>query len=600
MLGLDQISAVLIDAGFVVDGVGSNDRASASRWVKSIADSGDDTLSGVAVIAASNVGVATSLSQLGLLGVPAVLVDVTGTARANCPVVKLPSTIGDLLDAAGVTGGAEAMRALGVFAADGTVIVAGAGAAAPRPVEPEFRPVDPRPAVPLPPDPPPAVHQPADPRPADPRPVSQFPADAAGPAELVEPGSGPRFRDTTTLPDRAADDTTPTSPHGLAVRGEVAPAMPGRLLPPPTTAVPASPVVPQGGVFASGGGHRLEDVRETEPPAPAPPPPPRPATPEPTVQAPPVPARPDNGYSPVGFDDDGFGGVTVPDVPRGAMVGLCVFVAAKGGGVGKTTATVHLAERAAESGLRVLVVDADRSQGDVRRRLGLSGPTITEAATQWRGTPEDLARFVVSPDSRRSTGKTLSADYLLGPISGAGADKRLVSDELYSAILDAACQCYDIVFVDTHPVAVDDPHDQFRLTFLPRLLSRRTRDRLVVISDWDRAKAWNALEWVTMLADGDGVSPSRIATLFNEHEENNDFGLSADSIRSKFARFDALGMLPRSDAVRHANNEQRLGFSDLKFAAAVDRALLELTGDDRFVPEVPTTKRFGWLPRRKG
>lgn len=297
------------------------------------------------------------------------------------------------------------------------------------------------------------------------------------------------------------------------------------------------------------------------------------------------------------IDDDPF---DAPDSPApseggqrrrrssGGHRGRLLVVGAKGGGVGKTTVATHMAERIAMKGISTCLIDYDRSQGDVRKRLNLQGPTMSEVVLRWDGHPDRLAEFVVVP-----TDRGLHAHYILGPRTGMLGAATVVSDIDYGEVIDAALSMYEVVVVDTHPLDASLDDEQFSTTLLPRLIGNPS-GTIVVVSDWDRAKAWNALEWTARLEET-GVSTSRIAVLFNEHDADGERGMEKDALLSRFRSALVLDPLPESSEVATANNQHRLGFADRAYTAAIDAALYQILGDETFVPE--QVKKSRWWKR---
>jgi capsular exopolysaccharide synthesis family protein len=126
-----------------------------------------------------------------------------------------------------------------------------------------------------------------------------------------------------------------------------------------------------------------------------------------------------------------------------------IVVASPTTGDGKTTIARHLAQAAAASGSRTLLIEADMRQPALARRLGiaadpgladlLAGGIALEAAIQ----PVAIAA------SRRSSGLPHAYDVMpAGSVSQTDAAALLESGAM-SALLDEASSSYDIVVLDT-------------------------------------------------------------------------------------------------------------------------------------------------------
>ena len=109
-----------------------------------------------------------------------------------------------------------------------------------------------------------------------------------------------------------------------------------------------------------------------------------------------------------------------------------VFVVAAKGGVGKTTLTTHLGQRAGEKGLRSVVVDANRGQTDITTylRLGRAGlPTIADAASAGRFEQAILAADRLNT-ARHARLDPVAFAAILGP-PPSKSDPRLVTADVY-------------------------------------------------------------------------------------------------------------------------------------------------------------------------
>lgn len=138
--------------------------------------------------------------------------------------------------------------------------------------------------------------------------------------------------------------------------------------------------------------------------------------------------------------------VSLPESDRARVI---VCFAGKGG-VGKTSSALLIAQRAAESGMRVALIDMNRGQGDIRSYLRLDSQslsTIYNAALT--GNPADA---VLDPDqvnaARHSSLPKLGFAVVLAPPADF-ADPTVVTAEVYGQVLGLLQQKADLVVVDT-------------------------------------------------------------------------------------------------------------------------------------------------------
>src|SRR5699024_2126813 len=124
---------------------------------------------------------------------------------------------------------------------------------------------------------------------------------------------------------------------------------------------------------------------------------------------------------------------------RGGFNGEVVIVTSGKGGVGKSSTAVNMAQYAAETGpdgYRVVVVDANRGQGDLIKRLRLSRlriPTVYDAALS-----KDPSRAINRPDifaPHRAQWGEISFALAPAPPFDLG-DPGVVSAKVYADVID--------------------------------------------------------------------------------------------------------------------------------------------------------------------
>ena len=283
-------------------------------------------------------------------------------------------------------------------------------------------------------------------------------------------------------------------------------------------------------------------------------------------------------------------GPRVPDRP-----GDVVFVFSGKGGVGKTTLALGLAQRAGRH-LQVVLVDANRGQGDVRTYLRLGGsalPTIWAAAASG-----DPARAVLPPGevnaARHRRLQELRFGLVMAP-HGDQVDPTTVTPAVYRAVLAAAQAVADLVVVDTQ--IVEDGVDTTGL--IDGLLIPALRDGgwALAVADTFSAGLTNTLQRVRAVHAA-GIPPDRLmSALCRVPGDFTDRQLVA--VADLFGRHTTfLGHIPATPALRSGINVGRVAHDDPALRPVLDAALERVTGDPVFHPP-PARSRRWLLPIRR-
>jgi MinD-like ATPase involved in chromosome partitioning or flagellar assembly len=283
-----------------------------------------------------------------------------------------------------------------------------------------------------------------------------------------------------------------------------------------------------------------------------------------------------------------------------------VFVFAGKGGVGKSTATISLAERAATvvSGLRVIAVDANRGQGDMRTFLKLDGadvPSIYDAAVSRN---PDVFRDVLINPKRLSGHRVDRAPIHIGVILSPEKDQSdpsVVTSQVYAKAIEYAKTKADLVFIDTQIVESFDTSGIIDDVIVPSLLDGAWG---LGLADSSTPGVQN-LMWVLNNFVERGVSTSRLMVALNKVAP--DSLIDADTMSQYVERYATwMGIAATDPLVEHTLNLGELpGSSSVgatpEFTALLDRVLFHITGITTFSQisnNTPPSKTRIKSPRR--
>lgn len=423
---------------------------------------------------------------------------------------------------------------------------------------------------------------------------------------FVKPSFGPRPAPT----DKSPRPRRPAAAPELRVVGRTSAETPSpqpapepplaRSSTPPAPSPAQQPAAPPPAPPAPPSAAASAPQRAPEPPPPAPRPAPAP-TPEPApvvrVTEPPS-ATPTEQTDPEPAQ-------SAPLAPRGQLV----FTFAGKGGVGKTTVSISLAQRAAAAGLRVVLVDANVRQGDIRGFLRLDDaalPTIYQAAATG-----ELSDAIVAP-ADLSGGRDLGTNApgfaaVFAPPSSL-VEESVVTPALYMRLVEQARDIADLVIVDTQiidptPVTLVPIVSEF---ILPNLATDAWG---VGIADSDPANLHNGETVLGMLAQ-QGVPPSRLLTLVNRAYPA--YQSIAEGMLSKFAAHSTpIGIVHETPDVKYSTSAGRGVGNEAAFADVLDMVLgrvfpNEVRGGTTVAqaqtsgqPEAPQGRRGLWSRRER-
>jgi Mrp family chromosome partitioning ATPase len=273
-----------------------------------------------------------------------------------------------------------------------------------------------------------------------------------------------------------------------------------------------------------------------------------------------------------------------------------IFTIAGKGGVGKTSLALALAQRAAVTGdLRVVLIDANRGQGDLRTYLSLnrSGlPTILDAAVT--GDPTEA---IVTPDrlaaNRPAGTEQLSFALVQAPPPGQG-DPEVITAALYHEVITAARGVAELVVIDTQIVEGAE-RGLFDELIIPMLHSHAFG---LGIADLSKPGVDNL---VTHLREfiSQGVPVSRLMTMLNRVPPTTQFDLQKTSeALSSYGQF--LASIPADPDIHSAMAYGASIHDNPVLAPVLDQILIRVTGNPVFthVPPAPAAARKRRLFRR--
>jgi cellulose biosynthesis protein BcsQ len=271
-----------------------------------------------------------------------------------------------------------------------------------------------------------------------------------------------------------------------------------------------------------------------------------------------------------------------------------LLVLAGKGGVGKSSAAAAIAGSAASSGVdglrRVVLVDANRGQGDISRLLRVAGaglPSVYDAAIS--GDPATAVCFPDQLNSARPAGLgVVEFGVVLAP-ADEQADPAVVTADVYRSVIRFAGANADLVVVDTQIVEAVDTSGLIDHLVIPLLVDGAWG---LGIADQSAPGFDNLVRRLNRFSQV-GVSSSRLMIGFNRLR--SDTTINDEVLRRTVA--------PWAAYVGAASNDPKVASSlDLaqlpppgQYRELLDAVLHRVTGLAVFSPTGPVAKS----PRRR-
>jgi hypothetical protein len=278
------------------------------------------------------------------------------------------------------------------------------------------------------------------------------------------------------------------------------------------------------------------------------------------------------------------------------------------GGVGKTTVAMATAQRAAKAGLRVVLIDANRGQGDIRTYLGMTNKDMSSVLDVALGHPirdslygtKTLAAQRNKPVMNASTRKMEAPrvklnDIMFGLVfapKARTADPAVVTGAVYNRVISSVRPIVDLVIVDTQTIEVFDTSGLVDSTILPGLVGGGWS---LAITDLNVTGTANLRDQLEHFSNA-GVPKNRTFTLINRVIDTT--SPNCTNVGNLLGRFSTyLGAVAVDEEVSTSMNLGQVPELNEEASALIDAALYEITKNPKFdnktEPTTPAASRGG-------
>lgn len=248
------------------------------------------------------------------------------------------------------------------------------------------------------------------------------------------------------------------------------------------------------------------------------------------------------------------------------------------GGVGKSTTTINIARVAAKHGLRVIVIDGNSGQGDLRTYLRLNQtdlPTIYDAATTG-----DPSRAILSPammnKHRNPNLGAIEFAFVAAPPDELN-DTSIVTNAVYAKMIDFARRNADLVVLDTQIMESADKTGVVGSIILPALVGDAWG---IGIADMSNTGVNNLKARMRMLKR-EGATSDRFMVLFNR-VEMDEIETADRASKLFYDEGTFLGSITVDPAIKDAMNAGRIDPGSEPLEKAMATALYRITGNEEF------------------
>lgn len=273
------------------------------------------------------------------------------------------------------------------------------------------------------------------------------------------------------------------------------------------------------------------------------------------------------------------------NAPKRRSLAPVVTVFSGKGGVGKTSSSIQIATTAADAGLRTILIDGNRGQGDVSKYLALSRtmeydtPTIADYLDHG-----DVKRLVLGAKTLTRM-RPREADEIPDDLGVVLAphhkDERLseVDASVYMRVISQLREFCDLLVIDTQIIEADDRSGMVTNMIVPLLADGGFG---LGISDMSNAGVRNLTERLNLLATA-GVDRERMLIALNMAEPGaisslNNFG--KDKLHGKLGVF--LGVIGEDHRIQQLMNHGELDLRNREFDYIVNETLYRTTNAEVF------------------
>lgn len=254
------------------------------------------------------------------------------------------------------------------------------------------------------------------------------------------------------------------------------------------------------------------------------------------------------------------------------------------GGVGKSTSSLQMAHVAAAAGLRVILIDGNSGQGDLRTYLRLnrtSLPTVYDAAIR------SIRSAVLTPDiinqNREDVLGRVNFAFIAAPPDDIN-DPAVVTNQLYLDVISFARRNADLVILDTQIIETNDRTGVVSQILLPALVHDAWG---LGVTDMSNTGV-NNLNGRLRTFIKNGVPTDRLMVMVNKVDPEQE-PVAATMPRYFSGVGHYLGTIATDLDVQQDMNAGRINIGSQDLRTLMSKALLRVTGNEAFRAEAEYT-----------